>query len=96
MHLSFPIQLLWLGIQSESKAQTLDDTDAFPFADAIAQCCAIKAEIISKDEREGSLRRILNFGHTVGHALEAQLGYGTLRHGEAVSYGMKCAGKIRP
>tara|TARA_Y100000590_G_scaffold460451_2_gene619773 strand:+ start:4413 stop:5483 length:1071 start_codon:yes stop_codon:yes gene_type:complete len=72
----------------------LDDTDAFPFEDAIAQCCTIKAEIISKDEREGSLRRILNFGHTVGHALEAQLGYGTIRHGEAVSYGMKCAGKI--
>ncbi len=66
----------------------LDDLDAFPFEDAIKECCAIKAEIISKDEREGGLRRILNFGHTVGHALDAVLGYGTFRHGEAVSYGM--------
>ncbi|MEE2877225.1 MAG: 3-dehydroquinate synthase [Candidatus Neomarinimicrobiota bacterium] len=72
----------------------LDSLDIFPFADAIAKCCAIKARIVSEDEREDGLRRILNFGHTVGHSLEAQFGYGAIRHGEAVAYGMKCAGKI--
>ena len=72
----------------------LEDIDSFPFEDAIRKSCKIKAEVISKDEREGDLRRILNFGHTIGHALESHLGYGKIRHGEAVALGMKCAGFI--
>ncbi len=48
----------------------------------------IKAEIVAADEREGDLRRILNFGHTVGHALEAATGYQRYLHGEAVGWGM--------
>ena len=70
----------------------LEDIDSFPFEDAIRKSCKIKAEVVSKDEREGDLRRILNFGHTIGHALESHLGYGKIRHGEAVALGMKCAG----
>jgi len=72
----------------------LEDIDSFPFEDAILKSCKIKAKVVSKDEREGDLRRILNFGHTIGHALESHLGYGKIRHGEAVALGMKCAGFI--
>lgn len=54
----------------------------------------IKAEVVENDEREAGLRAILNFGHTVGHALETIRGYGTLRHGEAVAIGMVAATRI--
>lgn len=50
--------------------------------------CAIKAEVVSQDEREGGLRAILNLGHTIGHAIEAVGGYGRFLHGEAISIGM--------
>jgi 3-dehydroquinate synthase len=60
----------------------------------ITECCAIKADVVTKDEREDGLRRILNFGHTIGHALEAVTHYRLLRHGEAVAYGMKAASAI--
>ena len=59
--------------------------------DVIAACCRIKAAVVSADEQEHGLRRTLNFGHTVGHALEATTGYGRLRHGEAVALGMRAA-----
>ncbi len=58
---------------------------------AISDAIRIKAEVVSADEREGDLRRILNFGHTVGHALEAETGYTRFLHGEAVAFGMKAA-----
>ena len=51
----------------------------------------MKAEVVSSDEREGDLRRILNFGHTFGHALEAETGYTRFLHGEAVAWGMRVA-----
>ena len=60
----------------------------------ITECCAIKADVVTRDEREDGLRRILNFGHTIGHALEAVTNYRLLRHGEAVAYGMKAASAI--
>src|SRR5215475_2752783 len=60
----------------------------------IARSCEIKAEVVAADERESGLRRILNFGHTVGHALEAVTAYRRLKHGEAVGYGMKCSSTI--
>jgi 3-dehydroquinate synthase len=53
-----------------------------------------KAEIVESDERESGLRRILNFGHTVGHALEAASGYGSYLHGEAVAIGMVAACRL--
>ncbi|HXP86052.1 MAG TPA: 3-dehydroquinate synthase [Bryobacteraceae bacterium] len=58
---------------------------------AIASAVCIKAEVVTADEREGDLRRILNFGHTVGHALEAETRYERLLHGEAVAFGMRAA-----
>jgi 3-dehydroquinate synthase len=60
----------------------------------IAESCAIKASIVEQDERETGLRRHLNFGHTVGHALEAVTRYRRFRHGEAVAYGMIVAANI--
>ncbi len=57
----------------------------------IAEAVRIKAEVVSADEREGDLRRILNFGHTVGHALEAETQYRRFLHGEAVAFGMRAA-----
>ena len=60
----------------------------------IAESCRIKAEIVSTDERESGPRRTLNFGHTVGHAIEAVSHYRRFRHGEAVAYGMLAAADI--
>jgi 3-dehydroquinate synthase len=57
----------------------------------IAESVRIKAEVVSADERESDLRRILNFGHTFGHALEAETGYSRFLHGEAVAFGMRAA-----
>lgn len=57
----------------------------------IAESVRIKAEVVSADERESDLRRILNFGHTIGHALEAETGYARFLHGEAVGFGMRAA-----
>ncbi len=57
----------------------------------LATCCSIKADVVEKDEREGGLRAILNFGHTIGHALEAATDYRTFLHGEAVLHGMRGA-----
>lgn len=54
----------------------------------VAECCRMKASIVSKDEREKNLRAILNFGHTVGHALEHAGKYRVLKHGEAILLGM--------
>ncbi len=60
----------------------------------IARCCEIKAEVVRIDERESGLRGILNFGHTLAHAVEKVAGYGTLLHGEAVSIGMVYAAEL--
>ena len=61
---------------------------------AIEESCRIKADVVSKDERESGLRRILNYGHTVGHALEAVTRYRRFRHGEAIAFGMLAAADL--
>ena len=77
-----------------------NDTDAIfsqspeTLAPAIVESCRIKAEVVEADEREGGLRRILNFGHTVGHALETVTKYRRFRHGEAIAYGMLAAADL--
>jgi 3-dehydroquinate synthase len=62
-----------------------------PLLAIIAESCRIKASIVAADEREAGPRRVLNFGHTAGHALEAVTKYRRFRHGEAVAYGMLVA-----
>ena len=60
----------------------------------IFNSCRIKAEVVEEDEKENGIRVILNYGHTIGHAIEALTGYRQYRHGEAVGIGMVYAGKI--
>ncbi len=59
----------------------------------IRRCCEIKAEIVAQDEKEHGIRALLNLGHTFGHAIEAEQGYGNWLHGEAVAAGMVLAAK---
>jgi 3-dehydroquinate synthase len=61
---------------------------------AIAESVRLKARVVSADEREGDLRRVLNLGHTLGHALEAATNYRQFLHGEAVAWGMQAAARI--
>ena len=68
--------------------------DAKGLAHIVARSCQIKARVVEQDEREGGLRAILNYGHTIGHALEAISRYGKYLHGEAISIGQVVAAKI--
>jgi 3-dehydroquinate synthase len=60
----------------------------------VARCCEIKADVVGQDETESGLRAILNFGHTIGHALEAISRYGQFLHGEAISIGQVAAAQL--
>jgi len=68
--------------------------DPDTLADVIARCCEIKADVVGQDETESGLRAILNFGHTIGHAIENISGYGKYLHGEAISIGQVAAARI--
>jgi 3-dehydroquinate synthase len=68
--------------------------DSKTLSEIIARCCEIKAEVVSQDETESGLRAILNFGHTIGHAVENSSGYGNFLHGEAISIGQVAAAKL--
>jgi 3-dehydroquinate synthase len=77
--------------------QRADDVLALQRAtvdEIISAAVRIKAEVVSADERESGLRRILNFGHTVGHAIEAETGYVRFLHGEAIAWGMLSATRL--
>jgi 3-dehydroquinate synthase len=65
-----------------------------PLIHIIKRSCEIKADVVSKDEKESGLRAILNFGHTLGHALEATSSYKGIKHGKAVAIGMVFAAKL--
>jgi shikimate kinase / 3-dehydroquinate synthase len=79
------------ALDSHLEALLARDRDAL--LPVIARCCAIKAEVVSDDEREAGRRAILNYGHTVGHALETVTGHDMV-HGEAVAAGMRVAGRL--
>ncbi len=78
----------------ERDLEKILERDTALLASIIAQCCEIKAKVVSQDETESGLRAILNFGHTVGHAIEAISGYGKYLHGEAISIGQVVAARI--
>jgi len=60
----------------------------------VTEACTIKASVVERDEREGGLRAVLNYGHTIGHAVETLAGYGAVKHGEAVAVGMVQIAKL--
>lgn len=78
----------------ESHLDQIRNRDSEALETIISRCCEIKAEITALDEKESDLRRILNFGHTLGHALEAATAFQGLTHGEAVAYGMIAAARL--
>ncbi|XOV79691.1 MAG: 3-dehydroquinate synthase [Aestuariibacter sp.] len=75
----------------ESNIAAIKSHDQTALQYIVHRCCAIKAEIVAKDEREAGIRAWLNLGHTFGHAIEAEQGYGNWLHGEAVAAGMVLA-----
>ena len=96
------------GMAEVVKYGCILDADFFSFLEALggrapddgelerilARCAALKADVVNRDEREGGPRMLLNFGHTVGHAVEKALGYGAIPHGEAVAIGMVAATRL--
>jgi 3-dehydroquinate synthase len=101
---SLPPRELHAGLAEVVKAALIGDAQLFSLLEAhwegfvsgdpelleeaILRACRVKAEVVSRDEREAGHRRILNFGHTLGHALEAATEYRHFLHGEAVAWGM--------
>ncbi len=80
----------WLEEQIEEVMRLEPDA----LTEAVARACSIKAEIVGLDEREAGLRALLNFGHTLGHAIENAASYRRYRHGEAVTMGMVFAARL--
>jgi 3-dehydroquinate synthase len=78
----------------EDRRREILDRDPVVVEEVIAESVRLKATVVSSDEREGGLRQVLNFGHTIGHALEAETRYTQLLHGEAVAWGMIAATHI--
>lgn len=77
----------------EENMDALLNLDVPALAYCIRRCCELKAEVVAADERETGLRALLNLGHTFGHAIEAEMGYGNWLHGEAVAAGMVMAAR---
>ncbi len=75
----------------EEHGEKINQLDADALIYAIGRCCHIKANVVAEDEKEAGKRALLNLGHTFGHAIEAEMGYGVWLHGEAVSVGMVMA-----
>ncbi|EHL9934478.1 3-dehydroquinate synthase [Salmonella enterica subsp. enterica serovar 4,[5],12:b:-] len=77
----------------EGNLDALLRLDGPAMAYCIRRCCELKAEVVAADEREAGLRALLNLGHTFGHAIEAEMGYGNWLHGEAVAAGIVMAAR---
>lgn len=81
---------VWL----EENQTSINNNDPHTLIQMIERCCQCKADIVAQDEKESGLRALLNLGHTFGHAIEAEQGYGVWLHGEAVATGMVLAAKL--
>ena len=81
---------VWL----QTNISNILEQDRASLGHAVQRSCQIKAEIVAQDEREQSIRAILNFGHTFGHAIENQTGYDQWSHGQAIAAGMVLASKL--
>ncbi len=106
---SLPIREFFAGMAEVIKYGVIEDGELFDYLKAgredilsfgdgiirvIKRSCEIKADVVSKDERESGLRAILNFGHTIGHAVETVTGYRRFLHGEAIAIGMCAAAAL--
>jgi len=78
----------------ENNVENILKWDRDAMTSIIRAAIEVKAQVVSKDEKESGLRRILNYGHTIGHAIESATGYSQLLHGEAVAWGMIAAAEI--
>lgn len=83
-----------LFAQLERNLPKLLQRDVATLRAVVARCCEIKADVVGQDETESGLRAILNFGHTLGHAIENSSGYGKFLHGEAIAIGQVAAAKL--
>jgi 3-dehydroquinate synthase len=83
-----------LFAQLERNLPKLLQREATTLRNVIARCCEIKADVVGQDETESGLRAILNFGHTIGHAIENSSGYGKFLHGEAIAIGQVAAARL--
>src|SRR5207244_12642656 len=92
-----------IGIDEALKGGVIGDRSLFTLLErcaeidldaAVRKAVRVKAKIVSADEKEADLRRLLNYGHTIGHGIEAALRYERLTHGEAVAWGMIAANAI--
>ena len=83
-----------LFAQLERNLPQLLQREVATLASVVARCCEIKAEVVGQDETDSGLRAILNFGHTIGHAIENSSGYGKFLHGEAIAIGQVAAAKL--
>lgn len=85
---------LFSQLEAAEKLADFSDLSEDLLQTIITRSCQAKADVVSKDEKESNLRAILNYGHTIGHAIESLTGYSVINHGEAVAIGMVAAGKI--
>jgi 3-dehydroquinate synthase len=90
------IKTAWIGDHDllSMIPSTLDDLSTGQRQELVMRCVAVKARVVSEDEREAGKRAALNLGHTLGHALEAATGYRHFLHGEAVAWGLLAAAKL--
>ncbi|BBA79467.1 3-dehydroquinate synthase [cyanobacterium endosymbiont of Rhopalodia gibberula] len=87
-------QDLFSQLEQATNLDNLDSLSQELLCTIITRSCQAKVDVVSQDEKEAELRAILNYGHTIGHAIESLTGYGIINHGEAVGMGMVAAGKI--
>ncbi|MEL4896346.1 3-dehydroquinate synthase [Crocosphaera sp. Alani8] len=87
-------QDLFEQLEAEKNLDSLDNLNLEIAQKIITKSCQAKVDVVSQDEKEAGIRAILNYGHTIGHAVESLTGYSQINHGEAVAIGMVAAGKI--
>ena len=85
---------LFTQLEASSRLDQLRYLDEELLQTILTHSCQAKADVVSKDEKEAGLRAILNYGHTIGHAVESLTGYRLVNHGEAVAIGMEAAGQL--
>lgn len=85
---------LFAHLEQCDRLNQLSSLEAGLLQEILSRSCQAKADVVGKDEKEAGLRAILNYGHTIGHAVESLTGYRLLNHGEAVAVGMVAAGEL--